>query len=217
MNTNYHYIIIHNAEKLSKNAQYAIRKILDKCILTIKIIFIVNNISSLIDPINSRCITIKLSSPDIETINKICNKICISTGHTYNKEIMNCINKERNLIESLNYLQNNILKIECENILDTYITDIYLSIISTKSIDDIVIIKSIINNISSISTSFSYISKSLYLQLINHYQYDQELSYKITDILSTYTQKSNNVSNYIIFFECMIIDIIFILFEKDQK
>jgi DNA polymerase III delta prime subunit len=191
---------------------------LEKCLLLNRFIFIVNNESEMIDAINSRCITIKLSAPDIPTIKTLCSKI-YSDKKIFPNILNNNIIKYRNLTEILNNLQYSLLNFDKNNqddqedILDVYITDLFLCILSTKDINGIFELRDIINKLSSMDTTFIYIAKSLFLKCINHIKNDK-ISHKLTEILSQWTHDSNDCINFAIYIECMCIDIITLFYNN---
>jgi replication factor C subunit 3/5 len=98
----HHIIIIEDADKLTIECQQCFRRILEKEITNCRFIFLVNQESSLIEALNSRCIQLRLSSPSYDEINAILEFIC------ENENIdTNLIRKDisRNLKTEMNFLQ----------------------------------------------------------------------------------------------------------------
>lgn len=77
-------IIINDADSLSKDAQAALRRTMEKYSKNIRIIMISNSISSIIDPIKSRCLLIRSASPTTNDINKILKDVAIKEKITIN-------------------------------------------------------------------------------------------------------------------------------------
>ena len=104
--TNYHLIVINNADKLTIEAQQSLRRTLEKFIYNCRFIFLVNSNNSMIDPIRSRCLIIKLDSPTQNEILKILNKICQNENIKASQETLESIvNYSSNLKETINQLQ----------------------------------------------------------------------------------------------------------------
>ena len=77
-NMNYHLIVIENADKLTQEAQQSLRRTLEKYMNNCRFIFIISQESTLIEPLMSRCVQLRLSAPSYVEIEKILSDICIS-------------------------------------------------------------------------------------------------------------------------------------------
>ena len=64
-------IVINEANKLSKAAQHALRRTIEKYSKNIRIIMCCETLSNIIDPIRSRMLNVRLSSPDSSEFKKI--------------------------------------------------------------------------------------------------------------------------------------------------
>jgi replication factor C subunit 3/5 len=105
-------IIIHKADKLSFNAQTALRRIMETNINTVRFIFIANHINKIISPIVSRCLSIRNPSPSINDITCILKYIALKekiilSKYNIDKIIENSskINNLPNLINAINYIE----------------------------------------------------------------------------------------------------------------
>jgi len=105
--TDYHLIVVNNADRLTVEAQQSLRRTLEKFISNCRFIFIVNCNSSMIDPIRSRCLVIKLNAPTkLETHNML-TKIANNENIQISSENLDCLidYNDNNLKESVNQLQ----------------------------------------------------------------------------------------------------------------
>jgi replication factor C subunit 3/5 len=101
----YKIIIIEDADLLTIEAQESLRKTLETYIARCRFIFLSNKEGRIIDPIYSRCIKIKVSSPSSQEIQDILSDICNKEGKSSQicQEIsLNC---NRNLSTAIRYLE----------------------------------------------------------------------------------------------------------------
>lgn len=104
--TNYHLIVVNNADRLTIEAQQSLRRTLEKFIYNCRFIFLVNSNNSMIDPIRSRCLIVKLNSPTKQEILQILTKITkIETINSNPETLMTIVNYTSNLKEAINQLQ----------------------------------------------------------------------------------------------------------------
>ena len=98
-------VVIQNADYLSKNAQNALRSEIENNNNSIRIIFIVNNLNKLIEPILSRCLLVKIARPSDNYLKNIMNNIM-------EKENINTIKISEDIYPKLyEYFSYNIRKI----------------------------------------------------------------------------------------------------------
>ncbi|OWB73422.1 hypothetical protein B5S31_g3164 [[Candida] boidinii] len=74
-NNKFKTVIINEAEMLSRDAQAALRRTMEKYSATLRLILICNSTSSIIDPIKSRTLLVRVSSPSIQEMTKVFNKV----------------------------------------------------------------------------------------------------------------------------------------------
>jgi replication factor C subunit 3/5 len=102
----YHLIVVNNADRLTTEAQQSLRRTLEKFIHNCRFIFLVNNNNSMIDPIRSRCLIIKLNSPTKDETGRILAKICREESIEADPTVLaHLAGYNRNLKESINQLQ----------------------------------------------------------------------------------------------------------------
>jgi len=68
-------VIINEADSLSRDAQAALRRTMEKYSKNIRLILISNTTSNIIAPIKSRTLLIRIAAPTIEDISKVLNKL----------------------------------------------------------------------------------------------------------------------------------------------
>nr|CAG8523012.1 11423_t:CDS:2 [Entrophospora candida] len=89
-------VIIDEAESLTREAQAALRRTMEKYMTNLRIILCCNTISRIIEPIRSRCLLIRVPAPTIDEITSILFKIA-------REERVNLPNRiARNIAESSN-------------------------------------------------------------------------------------------------------------------
>jgi len=104
--TNYHLIVVNNADRLTIEAQQSLRRTLEKFIHNCRFIFLVNSNNSMIDPIRSRCLLIKLNHPTVRESCDILEGIAKNEGIPCTREsIMRLIDCNQNLKEAINRMQ----------------------------------------------------------------------------------------------------------------
>ncbi|KAJ3094247.1 Subunit of heteropentameric Replication factor C (RF-C) [Physocladia obscura] len=70
-------VIINEADTLSKDAQHALRRTMEKYMNNLRVILCTNSTSRIIGPIRSRCLLIRVSAPSPEEITKVLTKVAI--------------------------------------------------------------------------------------------------------------------------------------------
>lgn len=93
INNSYNIIILFNSQFISVNNQMKLRKIMEK---KVKIAFCTNNLSSIIQPLRSRCFIKKIKPPSIDELYKLMLNIAEENHWKLNKKIMNIIIKKSN-------------------------------------------------------------------------------------------------------------------------
>ncbi|GAB9475590.1 hypothetical protein Gpo141_00012678 [Globisporangium polare] len=100
-------VLLMEVDRLSKNAQHALRRTMEKYTATCRLVLCCNNPSKVIDPLRSRCLGIRVGAPTTDEICNILQGVCVKEGLTYNaalgKEIAH--KSERNLRRALLMLE----------------------------------------------------------------------------------------------------------------
>lgn len=100
-------VLINEADKLSKEAQSALRRTMEKYMSNCRVILCCNHISKIIGPIRSRCISIRVGAPTQQEIIDILKTINEDESmHLNDKQIKDIVNSsERNTRRAINTIQ----------------------------------------------------------------------------------------------------------------
>ena len=98
-------IIINEADRLSKDAQFALRRTMEKFNVNCKFILCANHISKLIPALRSRCVSIRVASPKVTDIQKVLKDIKEKEDLQISDDSIKTIseNTERNLRKAINF------------------------------------------------------------------------------------------------------------------
>ena len=107
INIPYHIIIVTNADQLTIEAQQSLRRTLEKNISTCRFIFIIKRETNLIDPLMSRCIQLRLTSPTNQEIFGLCQHVCVAEQIEFDPDnlMQLVLHSRRNLTKALDLLQ----------------------------------------------------------------------------------------------------------------
>ena len=107
--TNFLVLVINEAENLTKDAQHALRRTMEKYMKNMRIILCCNNGARLIAPIKSRCLIIRIPSPSIQALKSALKDILIKEGNIiFPEDVLFVIAKNSN-----GNLRKAILLLEC--------------------------------------------------------------------------------------------------------
>jgi replication factor C subunit 3/5 len=104
----YHLIVIEHADRLTVEAQQSLRRTLEKHIDNCRFIFLINQDSTLIEPLMSRCVQLRLSSPSYSQVEEILQKIVMKEAIKANPHQIAQIAKysQRNITIAIDLLQS---------------------------------------------------------------------------------------------------------------
>src|SRR5574340_885 len=100
-------VILDEADEMTSDAQTALRRIIEDTSTHCRFIIIANNISKIIEPLQSRCAVFKFTRISEEDIVNHLEDICKKEKIKYNKNGLNAIytNSEGDMRHSINMLQ----------------------------------------------------------------------------------------------------------------
>ncbi|GLE10659.1 hypothetical protein PINS_up022876 [Pythium insidiosum] len=100
-------VLLIEVDRLSKNAQHALRRTMEKYTATCRLVLCCNNPSKVIDPLRSRCLGIRIGAPTNDEICSILQGVCAKEGLDYSAPLGAQIadKSERNLRRALLMLE----------------------------------------------------------------------------------------------------------------
>ncbi|ORY30501.1 P-loop containing nucleoside triphosphate hydrolase protein [Rhizoclosmatium globosum] len=73
-------VILNEADTLSKDAQHALRRTMEKYMTNLRVILCTNSTSRIIGPIRSRCLLVRVAAPSTDEILQVMTKVAIKEG-----------------------------------------------------------------------------------------------------------------------------------------
>ena len=210
-------IVIYDVDKLSKPIQLALRRIIESTAKNHRFIFTCSNVSSLIDPIVSRCNILKVYPPTKNELLDVILKISYREHFLIEPDnIVNIVNKaNHNVSRCLLYLQSIISNY---NLMDDYTENInrILTIIKTqKDITNINEIQKIVYSILSSHISYKNIIEDILMYFMEN-NYNLEVKRQILQQASYFDIKCIQCNNKNMHLCNFIRNIIIILIQNNQ-
>ncbi len=100
-------IVIHEADNLTKDAQAALRRTMEKYMSNCRIIMNCTCLSKIIMPIKSRCLSLRIPSPTNDDMRRLLKDIKAKENLTINDRMIDAIieGSNRNVRKAINTLQ----------------------------------------------------------------------------------------------------------------
>ncbi|RHY01879.1 hypothetical protein DYB25_011492 [Aphanomyces astaci] len=104
---NFKVVVLVEVDSLSKNAQHALRRTMEKYTASCRLILCCNSPSKVIDPLRSRCLGIRIGAPTHDEITRVLEKVCEKESLTFCAPLAAeiAVKSERNLRRALLMLE----------------------------------------------------------------------------------------------------------------
>lgn len=215
-------IWIHNVQNLSYYAQTALRCTMEKYSLNCKFILSGNQLSKIIEPLRSRCLMVRIPSPNEDDIMRVLLKISLNEKRmldvrSYDEILKKCNNNIKDAIIFLEMKYNNI---PIEVSWKEYLSEII--IIMNKSLKKQLVgtsierIRFILYKIFITNIDGTTIIKELLNQLLDNYD-KYNLTYEIVELCTKYENSLSKGKRSIIHLEAFIYNVLYLIYGKMKK
>jgi replication factor C subunit 3/5 len=213
---------IHNIDELSYYAQTALRCTMEKYCKTCKFILTGKQLSKIIEPLRSRCLSMRIPLPNEDDIMRVLLNISINENkflslEDYNNIIIKCNN---NIKLAVQYLEMNFYGMPITVSWKVYLSDIIKifnkAIKGTINELHIIKIRDILYKIFITNVNGTEIIKELLNQMLFNLK-DKELTYQIIDKCTYYENSLSKGKRTIIHLEAFIFSVLELLNKKYSK
>lgn len=224
----YHIVIINNADHLTVETQQSLRRTLEKNVANCRFIFIVGQDSTLIESLVSRCVQIRLAAPTSQQVTHVLDKICQSEKIKADLSQLEQIatRSQRNLSKAINWLQMiqlnhpklmvtaGVIPFDEINIGDQYISDLVIELISTRTPQNILKLRSLLFDLLVQCIEPIKIMKQIFQQILTHLEQthsSETKKHQLVQILVKYENTLKRGSKPIYHLEAMCVAIVNLL------
>ena len=208
----YKILIIRHFDELTKPAQMAIKRKMEKNMESVRFIFLVNDLNKIDYAIQSRCFTIRYRSPRNNEILNIVDEYTKKKKIPLSDEKKNTILSvsNRNIKIAFYYLE---LLLEKDKIVLSDPIDKCISNLTDLFEDEKIKVETVREKITQLQLSKIPLNKIL-KKIITKYNKNYELVIKITEKVALYDHKYNLCKKYSIILECLFFEIYYLINEK---
>ena len=219
---NFKVIVLSEADKMTKEAQSALRRTMEKYSENCRIIMIVNDLSSIIDPIRSRCFALRIPAPNEKEIRDVLKSINKNERLDINDSQINSIIEKhgKNVRECITCLQMTSLGNYNNRVYEPEYTAIFTNINkqilkeqSAKSIKDI---RNLFMELLIHGFRASYIIYKMTSDLIDNNNIKEETKRKIIEAASLFDIRAKNGTKDFIHLEAFTAKIMMFIAEEDK-
>ena len=196
------FVILDEVDYMTKNAQQALRYLLQNYTSNVRFCLICNYISKIDEGLQNEFIRLRFNQLPKEEIIKFLNNISISEELNLSSKTLSCIQKlyKSDIRSMINFMQSNQnLENECLNIIDDDIWNELLKKLISKEKQE-----NISNYIHSISINYNIDKKNIIKDFLNYIikTYPKQVNSKFLDfvenLMHSQNQNSNILVNYLI-------------------
>lgn len=196
------FVILDEVDYMTKNAQQALRYLLQNYTSNVRFCLICNYISKIDEGLQNEFIRLRFNQLPKEEIIAFLNNISISEKLNLSSKTLSCIQKlyKSDIRSMINFMQSNQnLESESLNIIDNEVWDeLYMKIISKEKMENIS------NFIHSISINYNIDKKNIIKDFLNYIiiMYTKNVNNKFLDfvenLMHSQNQNNNTHINYLI-------------------
>ncbi|XP_015788722.1 replication factor C subunit 3 [Tetranychus urticae] len=129
-------IVISEAHKLSKDAQHSLRRTMEKYISTLRLIMVADTSSTILPPIKSRCLLLRVAAPSTDKISQILEFVAKKENFDISPSLIQKIAKEseRNLRRALLMMETMYINQSKDIIKPSYV--LYIQRMAKKMVEN---------------------------------------------------------------------------------
>lgn len=211
-------VLINNVDNLSYYAQTSLRRTMENYSSTCRFIMICKSLSSVIDPIRSRCFCFKIDSPTNANLTSLISNVSIMENINLSLEDYNkYINlSEGNIKKILWFLQMKKEGLHITNSYDISIKMIFNKIL-TCDLDEIGIIRILMYNIMITNISGIEIMRELIKKILKSKKITENCKLNVAELGAIYSTRLMKCRREIIHLEAFVIGVINVFNKYNNK